>query len=84
VSPTERVEVQAIAIAEAYAIANGYSHGGRPDKAAVGLVLVGMAIAAVCSDEASEAIAVRYRAQFPDAADLLDRWAAILDAAARR
>lgn len=75
------VELAAIELAQAYAVANGYD---RTDRTAVGLVLAGMAIVAACGPDARDQIREDYRDQHPDAARVLDAWSARLDDAARR
>lgn len=75
------LELAAIEMATSYAVANGY---GADDKVAVGLVLVGMAIAAACDPETCRMIAADYRNDFRRSAAQRDAWVGALDNAARR
>jgi hypothetical protein len=74
------VEQTAIEIATAYAVANGYD---ADDRRAVGLVLVGMAIAAGASTPAqAEILRGYYRQQPADAQVALSGWSRHLTRAA--
>lgn len=74
------LEVATIEVATSYAVANGYA---PDDRTAVGLVLAGMAIAAVCGEGVRAQLLVDYFTAFPTALLTMQRWAERLESAVR-
>lgn len=75
VSPLEAVTIEA---AKAYASVNGF---GPDDKAAVGLVLAGMALMAASEPAVAKRVLAIYLAQFPAARSIIHSWAHHFEAA---
>lgn len=74
------VEERAIAAAAAYAAANGYA---QDDRKAIGLVLVGLAIASLLDDDTRRDVARGYLAAFPGSHPAVARWVAFIEDGAR-